>query len=66
MNKNIENNVKYIWNKMKNHRHGIAVLQGEEREKDAVSFVWRGTFVNLLKLIKRQSYRNRNEKYETI
>ena len=39
MNKSIENNVKYIWNKMKNHRHEIEVLQGERREKDAVSFV---------------------------
>lgn len=38
MNNNIDNSVKYTWNKMKNPRCGIEVLQ-EEREKDAVSFV---------------------------
>lgn len=30
MNNRIENNVKYVWNKMKNHSHGIEVLPGEE------------------------------------
>lgn len=50
---------------MKNHRHGIEVLQGEERKKDAVSSVWRSIVINFLKLTKRQSYRD-NDKYQRI